>query len=140
LIGFYLTQFLIGFSYGFLAPAAVANMTEADLDTFSYGVWILCIIVVYIPVTAWVLLKKGRSLAWILLSVFFFLPLWIGNKRQVKGAQEISSQAAKTSMPQANKTANQTEVNTNIGNFCYNCGTELNTGMTYCPKCGRKLG
>ncbi|RJO60669.1 MAG: hypothetical protein C4542_08570 [Dehalococcoidia bacterium] len=117
LLAFYLFQVVVGFGYGYVNSSSVANMTQTELDTLGYGIWLLAIIAVYVPITAWVLRKKGRSLAWILLSGFFFLPLWIGNKRQSIVTQGTSAQ----------------------GNFCYNCGTRLNAGMTFCPNCGRKL-
>ena len=84
LIGFYVLQYVIGYSYGTFNASSVSNMTQNDLNDFSYGVWLLSIVMVYVPITIWVLLKKGRSWGWIFLSGFFLLPLWIGNKKNIK--------------------------------------------------------
>jgi hypothetical protein len=76
LITFYFIQIVA-------TPSRAGYLTTSQLEeayNTSFTVWLLSLCILYLPLTGWVLRQKGRSLWFLLISGFLFLPLWIENK------------------------------------------------------------
>jgi hypothetical protein len=77
---FYVVQIFIGLIWGISKGLSGHSYYQSELDDLSFWGWLFPFLFIYLPVSGWVIKKKGRSLWFVLLSAFFFLPLWIANK------------------------------------------------------------
>ncbi len=71
------------YAYAYIKASApgFGGFTDAQVVWINATAWGISFLVVYVPVTMWVLLRKGWSL-WFFFISFCLLPLWIPNKRQ----------------------------------------------------------
>lgn len=64
---------------GILAVVVSPETTEEALYSLAGLLYFLVLLVVVLPLSIWVLKKKGRSLWW-LLGLGWLTPLWLANK------------------------------------------------------------
>ncbi len=76
----WLVTFVVAFITGFVMALADSNVSVSAASAAERVVGL----VITLPISAWVIVRKGRSLWWLLLAGFLS-PLWLGNQNEASG-------------------------------------------------------